>query len=1128
MSFLSEERNAELFEQQLLKLWRKGYVTSEEYARITEANQTFIDDLTAEYEQEEAVQQKEVVQEPIKDPEPVKPKKQKKVKTAEQIRERNITWTLILGVSILLITGLIVATSQWDQMGPGIKVFSISFVALFFLALSYGTGRFLKIKQTAFAFLTLGSLLIPIVIVAIGYFELFGPYLSLFGEGRHVLGLLGTLLPLPLYVRHAFVHQSRFYVWVSFLFTTLSVGFALGSLPISVDAFYFGLMVYNAALLFLYVRYKNKYQLFMKEVPLYAQVNLILSTLLMLFFFESEVFYSFNLLLTASIYMAMVFVSKTKEYQFVFSVMIVYAVYQLVEHSPLQSVDVTIYAMVGFLYLGLAYAFKNHTFIEKVFKYTSGVVSLCAFIYITYESLLLRGEVDSWILFAAYLIITANYLFLSNLTKHLVFSYMTPLFFFVTLWQLWELTEIGPLVLFLFFGAVAVFLYVGLWMKRRFLLPVQTSTFITSIVVQIGCLAYVLNEMLLGYGALQLFTISVLAYFVKKKTEKPDIVTPAIWIHPVALSLSAVLFYEPLINWIGRFAFPLHLAVSAMILLSIHLGWKQLKEQELSKASFYIGQITYIFAMLSFFYSPVSEAFVRPLVLLVGIGVMLWFVLYDRQSVLWLFVSVTTLASYLSLMDLFAVTSFNSFVMYVLFAPLLLIGIGEVGQRKWAGMRPYFYWLGHVIQPLIIGLISLNQTSAEPLHPILLVLPLAVYVYSSLGGKREWEIKLMLYAALSVGFLMIVTIVDYYGLWGMVPEVYAFIVTSVLFTGLWMAVPNIWKQRIEWYIVPFSIIGLFLIINQAEPLLAQELGLVFGYVILILFFIHRRKWSIVAFAPLLLTIDAWEKVTVGWNDDITVLLLVGCVSALLAAGRKFHRYLVAPKYEVDAYSWTALVYISYIFTVTMMDSNVWIRIIPVLLTALWLFVNAKKWNGRYVEQAFYTVSMLSLYVAYLMVVDDLRHLIPNVIQAELESLPILIVLFFLRKDTWKNYAKIMNHVRLALLLLIAGYLVVDAIQSHTIWDAWIIGGLSLLSMIAGLQLRIKSYFFVGMGVLIFNVMYQTRPYWGNVPWWVYLLIAGLALIGIASYNEWQKQQSDSDQPVERKLKRLWLSLKNWN
>lgn len=228
---------------------------------------------------EQEVYQKEAQPEPAHKPKPApkpRPVKKKKERSPEQIRERNITWTLILGVSILLITGLIVATSQWDQMGAATKVVSISFVSLFFFALSYGTGRFLKIKQTAFAFLTLGSLLIPIIIVAIGYFELFGPYLSLDGEGRHLLGLMGTAIPLPLYVRHAFVHRSRLYVWIALLFLSLSVGFMLGALPLSLDAFYLGMMLYNAGLLVAYIRFENRthLQLFIKEVPLFAQLNL--------------------------------------------------------------------------------------------------------------------------------------------------------------------------------------------------------------------------------------------------------------------------------------------------------------------------------------------------------------------------------------------------------------------------------------------------------------------------------------------------------------------------------------------------------------------------------------------------------------------------------------------------------------------------------------------------------------------------------------------------------------------------------------------------------------------------------------------------------------------------------------
>ncbi|TGB01965.1 hypothetical protein [Halobacillus salinus] len=1122
---LSEEKKSEVFEEQLLTLWRTGYVTSEELHRLRRVNKQYVEDRLTVHEpvETEPVQQESVEEKPKKEP---KPKKEKKVKTAAQVRERNITWTLILGVALLLITGLVVATSQWEQMGAGLKVFSISFVSLFFLALSYGTGRFLKIHQTAFAFLTLGSLLIPIVIVAIGYFELFGSYLSLFGEGRHVLGLMGTLLPLPLYVRHAVKHQSRFYVWVSLLFASLSIGFALGALPLSTDAFYLGLMLYNAALLVMYVRYQNRFKLFMKEIPLYAQLNLILSTLLMLFFYESEVFYSFNLLLTASLYMAMVFVYKTKEYQFVFSVILVYAIYQLVEHSPLGSLDFAVYASAGLLYLGFAYAFRHHSFVEKVFRYTSAFVSLCAFLYISVESILLRGEVGSWLLLFAYVIIMTNYLVLSNIVRQKVFPYLTTLFYFVSLWQLWELVEVGPLVLFFFYGAVASFIAVGLLSKTKWLQPVKSSAFYLSMVAMLGTLTYALNEFQYVNSAMMLLTISILAYVVKKVSMQQEIVKPATWLHPVALSLASMIVYEPLADrweWIG---FSVHIAVTGIVLLLIHLAWRKAGEQELSKASFYIGQSTYIYAMSTLLLNNPDGAFSRPLLLLIGLGLMYWLVHYSKQTPLWLFVSVVTLSFYFSLLDFFEQISFSGFTIYATFAPVLLLVLGEVGKRKWLGMKPYFYWLGHSIQPLVLGLIYLNQTASDNVHPVLWLVPIAVYGFSAWQSEAEWQKKMMLYFSFSTGLLFLASIARYYEWLEDSRFAYSFLATSVAMSILWLFVTNAWKKRIEWYLIPFSILGLFFVIETGAALTKVELVPVLGYVGLNLFFIHQRKWSVVAFAPLLLTIDVWESVE--WNQMTNIGIVVVCAAVLLVLGRLFHRYMITSAYRVDAYSWTVLAYIVYLYTLTAVHLNVWIRVLPLVLLAVWLIVCAKKWRRPYVKESFYTGSALSGYVAYIMVLREYATYIPDLIQAELQALPVLVILVFLRKIIWKSFASVLNHIQFAVLLLLAAYLVVDAIQSHTIWDAWIIGGLSLISMIVGLQRKIKSYFFVGMGVLIFNVLYQTRPYWGNMPWWVYLLVAGLVLIGVASYNEWQKQRSDTDKPVERKLKKLWLNLKSWN
>ncbi|CDQ20306.1 hypothetical protein [Halobacillus karajensis] len=1135
---LSKEEKQKVFREELEHMRKNGYITNEEFTRLLHARGAYLADSKSQ-KKEPTIREQVTTSErakPVKSKRPMLlVKKKKNERTPEQIRERNITWSLILGVAILLVTGLIVATSQWDQMGAVTKVVSISFVSLFFFILSYGTGRFLKIKQTAFAFLTLGSLLLPIIIVAVGYFELLGSSISLFGKGRHLLGLIGTGLPLPLYIRHAFVHRSRLYVWISLLFLSLSVGFALGALPLSVDIFYFGLMLYNAALLWAYTRYRTHgtFKLFTTEVPLFTQLNLVLSTLLMLFFFESELFYSFNVLLTATVYMAMVFVYKTREYQFVFSVMIVYAVYQLVENTPLVVMDELVYALVGMLYLGFAYAFQRHTFINQVFRYTSGVVSFLAFLYMTYESILIQEEAGSWILFSAYGVITINYLVLSHLTNYVLFTYLTPVFFFISMAQLWDFIQTGPWFVFLFFSAILLLLYVGVWTRSWWLASVKESSFYTALFMLIGCLYFSLGEARYDYSSLMLLMVSITAYYVKRGTINTKTSNTAVWVLPMALVSAAVTFYPKVLEsfpaYEDGFSISSHLAIAALILIAFHYIWRRLKEIMISNSTFYVAQGTYILAMLSLFTNvQVDVMVVRPLLLFVGMAMMYLLVQFTGKSYLWGCVSIVAFAFYLSLIEPFGLLAFSSVLTYLVFAPVVLLVIGEAGEKKWPGIRPYFYWLGHIIQPLVIGLILLNQMGSNPVHPLILIVPLVVYLFSSWAAVREWEVQTMLYAAMSIVFLQILTVPSTYGLWENTPKEYAFFVSSILFSLLWWVIPPLWQKRVEGYIVPFSIFGLIMIVTEkvvtGPPVLLTGLG----YAVLILFFLHQREWWLVRFIPLGLTLVVWEKADISWSLLPLTSALVTCIAALAGMGRIFHERLVGPGTRADAYSWAALAYIAYLSRYTVWDESVWIRILPVLLLGGWLFLGANRWFEKWVRSSFYSGAAASMYVVYLMILEAYREPAPDLFLAEFEVLPIIGVLTLLRRRVWSASKEVMNWVQFAALLFIAGYLVVDAIQSHTIWDAWIIGGLSLLSMVTGMQLRIKSYLLVGMGVMIFNILYQTRPYWGNVPWWVYLLIAGLVLIGIASYNEWQKQRSESDSQGEQKWRKVWKAFKKWN
>jgi hypothetical protein len=322
------EESRKIFRKELFTLREEGYLSEAIVDTVVRAHHQYhLDLLEMEVKlpanEINAVDKKAV---------PTKTPKVKKIRTPEEIRERNITWLLNIGVIFLLIGGLFVATSNWESMTSFMKSGSIAIVALLFYGIAFLTKKILKIDKTAFAFSVLGSLFLPIFILSLGWFGLLGPYLSIDGEGRFILGMLGSLLPIIVYYQFAKNLGSRLFVWFTFVSISLGTAFLLASLHLNIDFFYLGMMVFNAILILGYHQIKNMvaFKLYTAEFIPYIQVNLVLSTLFMLFLYDNEVVYSFNLLLTAIIYLSMMYVSGRKEYHFIFSIMLVYGAYQLI------------------------------------------------------------------------------------------------------------------------------------------------------------------------------------------------------------------------------------------------------------------------------------------------------------------------------------------------------------------------------------------------------------------------------------------------------------------------------------------------------------------------------------------------------------------------------------------------------------------------------------------------------------------------------------------------------------------------------------------------------------------------------------------------------------------------------
>lgn len=1072
----------------------------------------------------------------------IRPVFTKTEKSPEQTRERNITWGLILGVILLFIGGLVFGTSNWSSMNNLFKVIMVSLVSVVFFTISFIAEKYFKITKTAFAFLTLGSLFLPISIISIAYFELLGPVFSLYGKGKYILGFLGSMLCLLLYLYIAAKYKHRLFVWFSFLTATICTGFLLAMTYLPSDFFYFGMMLYNALLLFVYMKLKKheKWIIFTKELPVFAQLNLIVSTLMMLFFFENEVFYSFNILLTAVLYISMVYVNNAKHYHIVFTLLFIYGMYQLIEHSVLAHLDYIVYALIGILYLIFQSFTGKEDYLSKIFRLTSGVISFCAFIFISFQGLLLRSDEDSFVLLAAYLIIAANYIILANMTKHTIFCYLAPIFLMAASLQSYFVLLPGlngkGLEIYLFTFAGGMFAGLYLFNHFKYFTVIKNSSFTVSIATMaIAITASIFNEKLTESSFL-LFVFGAAAFIIYKHTENKNLQRTSAWINPISWGLAIItlfdylntnyIFYQKQVEIIG------HLALGGLVLLGLSYVWKKRKEPAFEISTFLTGVALYTLSMLTAPLEGFEHPYLTSSIYFIGIAVYLLLVFKIKQKVLWIFVSVTALIFCISL-SVILETQLEAgqewLELYSLLIPLFLLSVYEYIGKKIEDLKPYFLWTAHVYL-IPAFLLSVIYTSFASIHPAILLPALVAYIYSTLRQTKEWEIKFFLYSAFTVLTFILYLFFNYYQVEDILTDEYLFIIVSGMIAIVWASANHTWKRRIDWYLIPQAIIGLlcFTYVYDNDGMIHFTLFAV--YTLFILFLLDKRNWTLYQCLPLFIGVIYIIEFLPSLDKLWQIALAVFVFFAHHLFGKFAYKKLVKTetKLLIDWYTIFSAAYLIILFILIPGWEVLWLKMIPALLTVYYLFMLIQRFTHITAKRAVKTMAVISLLLPYYTILFEFKW--NQYIETELYVLPFIALSIFLSRHTWQDYKQIMNWIQTAVLVIVTLILVADGLESNTIYDAIIIGILSLVSILGGMQYRIKSYFFVGIGVLLLNVLLQTRPFWGNFPWWGYLVIAGLTLIAFAGFNELQKQRKDTDSPsfIQQKKEQLIQKFKDWD
>lgn len=134
-----------------------------------------------------------------------------------------ISVILVIGVVFILLAGVVFTTTTWNYLNNIIKTLLIFSVSVLFFGVGYVAERKLKLKKTGKAFYSIGCFLLPVNILAIGSFRLFGDWLSWDGDGKYLLGAIGTILLAIASGIGTKKYKSKLYAITSLLCTYCSI-----------------------------------------------------------------------------------------------------------------------------------------------------------------------------------------------------------------------------------------------------------------------------------------------------------------------------------------------------------------------------------------------------------------------------------------------------------------------------------------------------------------------------------------------------------------------------------------------------------------------------------------------------------------------------------------------------------------------------------------------------------------------------------------------------------------------------------------------------------------------------------------------------------------------------------------
>ncbi|MFE4428533.1 hypothetical protein ACFRH9_15755 [Peribacillus butanolivorans] len=855
----------------------------------------------------------------IKQEKPVQPIKPKR--TPEQIRERNISVVLLTGVILLLFGGLILATSSWGNLNAVLKVFFIGMVSVVFAGMAFIAWK-LKIKQTAFAFLTLAGLFIPITILSASYYQIFGEYLSLNGEGRALLGFLGGLLCFGIYFKIADYFKSKIFIIISILTFAVTCYFGFAFATPTIEWMFLTGSVLNLLLLWNVEQLKNrnKLVLFKPFIFQFILFKIIVETFVILTLFSSNLVYSISLIVISVLFLIFAVKFQKKYYEIAFSAIFTYGYIHFVYNSFFNEFMVIAFALVPIIFMALStyMAKAKEPKLSKNFMFTSLIESGIVFLYI--NAMVYQENYAQ--IFVALMILSAQFVYVSLQSKNTSFTYPAVVVFNLAFVYLCFAFQFSFTTVLNLIFVLQVFKYIGLYLYNRhpsYSLFKQSVLFISPMIM-VGVLTSKLIDMDWLAVSAALVLISGLFFITYVKDDTKSMMETAVYGFPISFVLALVAFYPYLLEgsvWVSsNITVSLYLMGTALISIGAAYSLKS-RFPIFFPVFIYSGQILSFLAFILIPYSELNPMGVTGLITM-ATAINVWSVHVHRKHIFWLPVIITSASLYGSLYDVFDFNQVIFKIGFALFGPFIFFIVGEWLGKYSKNGRLYFLYSSHLanLVAIPVGCLLIVHTNSSP---FLYVTQLLIYILSALRTKVKWEKYVFTYLGFSVLFLQVLLFLSNVEQIKLVTSI-CLMITAGIITILWAVSNKNWKDIMEYYLIPFIHLAVSVSIFETAirdvPLNREIIwvGFVTVQIVFSWYLLMRRNWQNFVVVPLSLAFIFYAMFVNSLPLVMGIVVLFACAAVMVFASRRYFKGLIKQEGKmrfIDYYRIYGLLFLIY-------------------------------------------------------------------------------------------------------------------------------------------------------------------------------------------------------------------------